>query len=79
MAGSRNGRLARGCGLVTVGQRPGTAKCVMFVTTKDETGNVNIIFWPSLQEKFRQEALGALLLAVFGTWQCESEVRDLVA
>jgi error-prone DNA polymerase len=51
----------------------------MFVTTKDETGNVNIIFWPSLQEKFRQEALGALLLAVFGTWQCESEVRDLVA
>jgi error-prone DNA polymerase len=28
----RNGRLARGCGLVTVRQRPGTAKGVMFVT-----------------------------------------------
>jgi hypothetical protein len=28
----RNVRLARGCGLVTVRQRPGTAKGVMFVT-----------------------------------------------
>jgi hypothetical protein len=28
----RDGRLARGCGLVTVRQRPGTAKGVLFVT-----------------------------------------------
>lgn len=75
----RNGRLARGCGLVTVRQRPGTAKGVMFVTIEDETGNVNVIIWPSLQEKFRQEALGASLLAVYGTWQCEGEIRHLVA
>lgn len=75
----RNGRLARGCGLVTVRQRPGTAKGVMFVTIEDETGNVNVIIWPSLQEKFRQETLGASLLAVYGTWQCEGEVRHLVA
>jgi len=75
----RNGRLARGCGLVTVRQRPGTAKGMMFVTIEDETGNVNVIIWLSLQEKFRQEALGASLLAVYGTWQCEGEVRHLVA
>lgn len=75
----RNGRLARGCGLVTARQRPGTAKGVMFVTIEDETGNVNVIIWPSIQEKFRQEALGASLLAVYGTWQCEGEVRHLVA
>ncbi|WP_244744710.1 error-prone DNA polymerase [Paraburkholderia terricola] len=75
----RNGRLARGCGLVTVRQRPGTAKGVMFVTIEDETGNVNVIIWPSIQEKFRQETLGASLLAVYGTWQCEGEVRHLVA
>ena len=53
-----NGRLARGCGLVTVRQRPGTAKGVMFVTLEDETGNVNVIVWPSLLEKQRTEALG---------------------
>jgi error-prone DNA polymerase len=75
----RNGRLARGCGLVTVRQRPGTAKGVMFVTLEDETGNVNVIIWPSLLEKHRKEALGASLLAVYGTWQCEGEVRHLVA
>lgn len=74
-----NGRLARGCGLVTVRQRPGTAKGVMFVTLEDETGNVNVIVWPSLLEKQRREALGASLLAVYGTWQCEGEVRHLVA
>jgi error-prone DNA polymerase len=63
----RDGRLARGCGLVTVRQRPGTAgtaKGVMFVTLEDETGNVNVIVWPSLLEKQRKEALGASLLAV---------------
>ena len=74
-----NGRLARGCGLVTVRQRPGTAKGVMFVTLEDETGNVNVIVWPSLLEKQRKEALGASLLAVYGIWQCEGEVRHLVA
>jgi error-prone DNA polymerase len=75
----RNGRLARGCGLVTVRQRPGTAKGVMFVTLEDETGNVNVIIWPSLLERHRKDALGASLLAVYGTWQCEGEVRHLVA
>ncbi|MBB5498640.1 error-prone DNA polymerase [Paraburkholderia sp. MM5384-R2] len=75
----RDGQLARGCGLVTVRQRPGTAKGVMFVTLEDETGNVNVIVWPSLLEKQRQEALGASLLAVYGTWQCQGEVRHLVA
>jgi error-prone DNA polymerase len=75
----RDGRLARGCGLVTVRQRPGTAKGVLFVTLEDETGNVNVIIWPSLFERQRREALSASLLAVYGTWQCQGEVRHLVA
>ncbi|MFM0385742.1 error-prone DNA polymerase [Paraburkholderia dipogonis] len=79
LRGYRDGRLARGCGLVTVRQRPGTAKGVMFVTLEDETGNVNVIVWPSLLEKQRKEALGASLLAVYGVWQCQGEVRHLVA
>jgi error-prone DNA polymerase len=74
-----DGRLARGCGIVTVRQRPGTAKGVIFVTLEDETGNVNVIVWPGLLEKQRKEVLGASLLAVYGVWQCEGEVRHLVA
>jgi error-prone DNA polymerase len=74
-----DGRLARACGLVTVRQRPGTAKGVIFITIEDETGNVNVILWPGLLEKQRREALGSSLLAVYGVWQCEGEVRHLVA
>ncbi|MFX1689772.1 error-prone DNA polymerase [Paraburkholderia sp. A2RI-6] len=75
----RNGQLARACGIVTVRQRPGTANGVMFMTLEDEAGTVNIIVWRSVLEKFRREALGSSLLAVYGVWQREGEVRHLVA
>jgi error-prone DNA polymerase len=75
----RNGRLARACGIVTVRQRPETAKGVIFITIEDETGNVNVIIWPKVLEQQRKEVLGASLLGVLGVWQCECEVRHLVA
>jgi len=74
-----NGQLARGCGIVTVRQRPGTANGVVFITLEDETGNVNVIVWPSLVEQQRKEVMGAALLGVFGVWQCQNNVRNLVA
>ncbi|AJY62501.1 DNA polymerase Y subunit UmuC family protein [Burkholderia glumae] len=43
---------------ITVRQRPGTAKGVIFLTIEDETGNVNVTVCTSVQEKFRQEVLG---------------------
>jgi error-prone DNA polymerase len=75
----QNGQLARGAGIVTVRQRPGTAKGVLFITIEDETGNVNVIIWPSMVEKYRREVLGASLLGVYGVWQEEANVRHLVA
>ncbi|WP_082439719.1 MULTISPECIES: error-prone DNA polymerase [unclassified Massilia] len=74
-----NGQLARACGIVTVRQRPGTAKGVLFLTIEDETGNVNVIVWASLVEQQRREVLNAHLLGVYGIWQREGEVRHLVA
>jgi error-prone DNA polymerase len=74
-----NGQFARGCGIVTVRQRPETAKGTMFVTLEDETGVVNVIVWAGLIETQRKELLGASLLGVYGIWQCESNVRHLVA
>jgi error-prone DNA polymerase len=74
-----NGMLARACGMVTVRQRPGTAKGVLFITLEDETGNVNVIIWPKLVEEQRREVLGAPLLGVYGVWQQEGIVRHLVA
>ncbi|MDQ2821077.1 MAG: error-prone DNA polymerase [Pseudomonadota bacterium] len=75
----KDGQLARACGLVTVRQRPGTAKGVLFLTLEDETGNVNVIVWKSLVEQQRKEVLGAPLLGVYGIWQRQGEVRHLVA
>ncbi|HEX3638437.1 MAG TPA: error-prone DNA polymerase [Paraburkholderia sp.] len=75
----RDGQLARACGIVTVRQRPGTANGVMFMTLEDETGSVNVIIWQSVLERQRREALGASLLAVYGVWQRQGDVKHLVA
>jgi error-prone DNA polymerase len=72
-------QLARACGIVTCRQRPQTAKGTMFVTIEDETGFVNVIVWPALIEQFRRELLSSTLLGVYGVWQCQSNVRHLVA
>jgi error-prone DNA polymerase len=74
-----NGQFARGCGIVTMRQRPPTAKGVLFLTIEDETGATNVIVWPALVEKQRREVLGSTLLGVYGIWQCQNEVRHLVA
>ena len=74
-----NNQLARGAGIVTGRQRPGTAKGVLFVTIEDESGYVNVIVWPDLVEQYRREVLGSTLLGVYGVWQQEGIVRHLVA
>ena len=74
-----NGRLARASGIVTHRQRPGTAKGVVFVTLEDDTGCVNVIVWPALAEAQRKPLLASTLMTVFGVWQCQGEVRHLVA
>jgi error-prone DNA polymerase len=77
--GYPDGRLARASGLVTHRQRPGTAKGTVFVTLEDDSGFVNVIVWPRVAETQRQPLLAARLLTVFGHWQCQGEVRHLVA
>ncbi|HEY6773236.1 MAG TPA: error-prone DNA polymerase, partial [Oxalicibacterium sp.] len=72
-------QIARTCGIVTMRQRPPTAKGTMFVTLEDETGNTNVIVWPALLEKQRKEVLNAQLLTVYGIWQCKDGVSHLVA
>ena len=79
LQGFPNGRPARACGLVTIRQQPATAKGVIFVTLEDETGVINVIVWKSLREQQRGPLLESRLLAVYGVWQCEGEVRHLIA
>ena len=78
-----HGATVRACGIVTVRQRPGTAKGTIFVTLEDETGPVNVIVWSHVVEAWREPLLKSHLLAVQGTWQCDTEsggnVQHLVA
>lgn len=74
-----NGRLVRYCGLVTLRQQPDTANGVIFVSLEDETGVVQVICWKSIKQAQRKELLESRLLAVYGTWQSEGELRSLVA
>ncbi len=76
---TRNGARVRISGLITVRQRPGTAKGVIFMTIEDETAIANIIVWPKLFERFRSVVLGARYVAVSGRMQAESGVIHVVA
>jgi error-prone DNA polymerase len=79
LATFKHGQIARACGIVTVRQRPATAKGTVFVTLEDETGTVNVIVWPALIEQQRRELLQSSLLAVYGIWQTDNSVNHLIA
>lgn len=79
MKGFADRKIARTTGIVTMRQRPPTAKGTMFVTLEDETGITNVIIWPDLVDKQRKEILNAQLMTVYGIWQSKDDVRHLVA
>ncbi|WP_219218412.1 error-prone DNA polymerase [Variovorax boronicumulans] len=78
-----HGRVVRACGIVTMRQRPQTAKGTIFVSLEDETGIVNVIVWNDLVEEQREPLLKSKLLAVQGVWQRDTssggQVRHLLA
>ncbi len=75
----KNGDHIKVCGLITVRQRPGTAKGVLFVTIEDETGFANIVVWATVFEKYRKSILQSRLLLVEGKLQVERSVIHVVA
>ncbi len=76
---TRDGKELDYCGIVTLRQQPETAKGVMFVSLEDETGNVQVIVWPSVKEAQRHELLTSRLLAVRGRWQRQGDACSLIA
>lgn len=75
----RNGRVVRGCGIVTIRQQPETAKGTVFISLEDETGDIQIIVRKEIWQRQRQDMLQAKLLAVRGTWQSQDGVHNLIA
>jgi error-prone DNA polymerase len=75
----KNGGFVKVCGLITVRQRPSTAKGVIFITIEDETGFSNLVVWAKIFEKYRKIILQSRLLMVAGKLQIEGEVIHVVA
>ena len=77
---AKDGCLVWTAGIVTVRQRPGTAKGTIFITIEDETGIANIIVWPALVETYRNPIISASLLIVEGRLQRSEEgVSHIIA
>ncbi|GAB2497957.1 error-prone DNA polymerase [Arenimonas alkanexedens] len=74
-----HGAHIRHAGLVTLRQRPGTAKGVTFVTLEDEDGSVSVVIWQDLGERQRRELANARLMAVDGRWEQVDGVSHLIA
>ncbi|MEO5794680.1 MAG: error-prone DNA polymerase [Rhodoferax sp.] len=74
-----DGRMVRHCGIVTLRQQPPTAKGTTFITLEDETGVVQVICWKAVRETQRAALLQSRLLAVYGRWQREGDVMNLIA
>lgn len=66
-------------GVVTGRQRPSTASGVIFMTLEDETGNINVILWKSIQERFRKQVLTGQILYVKGQLEHNHGVANVVA
>ena len=74
-----HGQWVRTAGLVLVRQRPASASGVTFMTLEDETGQLNLIVWRDIAERFRGPVVDAALLEVQGTLQRQGIVLHLVA
>ena len=74
-----HGNQVRIAGLITMRQRPATAKGTLFITLEDEYGLANIIVWSSLWEKQRQEILNAQVMMVDGRLETEGSVYHVIA
>jgi error-prone DNA polymerase len=74
----KDGDPIRVAGLITVRQRPGTAKGVVFITIEDETGFANLVVWETIFDKYRKEIVQARLFMVEGKLQIEGAIVHVI-
>jgi error-prone DNA polymerase len=66
-------------GIVTIRQRPGTAKGIVFETIEDETGIVNLIIRPDVYDRYRSAARHASLIQADGYVERHGQVQHVMA
>jgi len=75
----KDGDLVKVAGMITVRQRPGTAKGILFITIEDETGFANLVVWEKVFETYRREILQSRLFMVEGKVQIEGKVIHVIS
>jgi DNA-directed DNA polymerase III PolC len=76
---SRNSVPVRVAGLMSLLQKPPTAKGMCFISLEDETGLMNIIITPDLYQKCRLTLLHSSLLEIEGCLEYREGVRNIKA
>jgi len=74
----RPGKRVRVGGMVTVRQRPGTAKGVVFMTLEDEDGQMNLVVFPKTYARHRAVARDAILLVAEGRVERRHRVTNVI-
>jgi error-prone DNA polymerase len=70
----RHGQRVAVAGLVTLRQRPGTAKGMVFMTLEDETGMANLVIRPNVWQQHRSIARSKVALIAEGNVERQGEV-----
>ena len=73
-----NGRQVKVAGLVTVRQRPGTARGIVFMTLEDETGVANLVIHPPVWERNKRDARGKMAVIAEGHIERQGEVVHVI-
>jgi DNA-directed DNA polymerase III PolC len=75
----RNRTRLRVAGLISLLQRPPTAKGMAFASIEDETGLMNIVITPDVYAKCRLVIMGQALLEIDGWLECHQGVYNVKA
>lgn len=75
----QNNRYVRVAGIVTLRQRPATAKGITFVTLEDETGTINIVVRQHVWERYYNVGRRSNVWLVHGKLEKKNSVIHVVA
>jgi error-prone DNA polymerase len=73
---SHAGEYVKTAGEVTVTQRPGTAKGIMFMTLHDETGYCDVVIKPAVYQEYRAVIKKSRFLRVQGKLQKVENAKE---
>ncbi len=66
-------------GLVTVRQRPATANGTLFLLLEDEHGQINVVCWKRIEERYRESIRHAQFVVVYGTAEHNGALVSVIA